>query len=397
MSEHREEKVKREEFVAASRYFLQLVRSELEGKTAEEKPTDVRWENVYALSRIHYMSGIVYRAVKRLQNQPQADLLEQWERSYLMNVYVDVEQSAAWEEIKELVAESGITVLPLKGLRLKSLYPESFMRVMSDLDIFCDEKDFPAFKKKLIAAGYDYHPKSAAHYHKVFLRGNVYLEIHTSLLPVTSPFREYYRNVWDKTQPSEEKNVRVFTREHEYLFLLIHALKHFSEQGSGARTIVDFALFSEKYAGELDRTIVDREIAAADAVGASADGEESLAEFESTVKEQIGLWFGQETVRTDDASLKILSDGVYGKKENQIEKSVAKGGKKKYILARLFPKLSFMRTEFPVLAKFPFLYPFCWLWRLIRVVLFRRKKLKDELRIMNECKKEPTKSGKETK
>lgn len=376
----------REEFIETSQYFLRLIRSVLKGEIAPEKPERVNWKDIFTLSEQHYMTGIAYRAVSSLNKKPEEELLRRWERSYLMNVRLDIEQDAAWEEIRELFADSEVRLVPLKGLCLKPLWPESFMRVMSDLDIYCDEDVFPAVRKKLETAGYELERHTKNFYHKVFSRGNIHLEIHTALLPDHSPFRKYYGQISEKTVPSESPCVRFLTKEHEYVFLLIHGLKHFSGAGGGVRTVADFALFLERYGAGLDRSLIDREIAAADEIGASAGSEESVAAFEEEMIRQVGLWFGENDVQTDETGLSILSNGVYGRRENLVRKGIARNGKTKYVVSRIFPPYKTMVSAYPVLKKCPILLPFCWVARMIRALLFRRNNIRNECRTIKNVK-----------
>lgn len=387
-------------FVTTSGYFIELVRyaldKERQTSPAPEKPAEVSWQNLFALSERHYLSAVVYAALKNCENKPDESLLEKWEHAYHVCVHVDIHQQFAWEELKTSFAEKDLRILPLKGLNMKLLYPETPLRLMSDLDILYEKERFKEVEKELLALGYEFDKKTAASNHQVFSRPPVTLEMHNALFSEVSPYRAYYERVWDRALPTEEKCVYRLSPEDEYVFMLLHARKHFVGCGCGVRSVADFWLFLNRYGETLDREKVAREIAEADrTANGSGEGNDglSLAEFEETVVREIGLWFESAEPVLDETGLRLVSDGVYGRQENVWGKNLRAEGKGKYLLRRLFPPLKTMRQNYPVLKKCPILLPFCWLHRGFRALFFRRDRVARELNYVKQAK--PTDPKKE--
>ena len=95
-------------------------------------------------------------------------------------------------------------------------------------------------------------------------------------------------------------------------------------------------------------------------------------------------------------SLQMLSyfteSGVHGTLENHVEKVLSEfqleennmglSGKLRYIRKRLFPDMDWYRKRAPFFAKFWVLIPFFLIYRVIRHLLFYRKWLRTELRIL---------------
>ena len=419
----------RETFFKTGEYFIRLVRFGASGGEGlpPEKPEEVSWRDILLLSEKHSLAALTYSALSRLEKKPDKETAEKWEHAYRVCVHADIQQEFAWEEIKERFSKEGIKLLPLKGILLKSLYPEPAFRSMGDLDILYEEKDFEKIKALMRESGYEYRTESAGSNHQIFFRPPVTtVELHRALLNDTSPFAEYYKDVWRRALPTAEPFVCRLSREDEYIFLLIHGHKHFSGAGSGVRTVLDFWLYLKRYGKELDRKYIAAELSRAQEivrqsalphaqeiarqsaspsvqeisrtaksenlrntdpetafnpfeeaapdmiVETAAETESPLEEFEKTLEREISLWFSAENPTLDETGVALLSDGVYGRIEKLWERKLQEKGKFKYFAERLFPPYKVMKQRFTLLEKLPFLLPFFWIWRLIRGAFCRR-------------------------
>ena len=68
------------------------------------------------------------------------------------------------------------------------------------------------------------------------------------------------------------------------------------------------------------------------------------------------------------------------------EKVDEHGGKGRYILSRLFPKVSIMKNTYPVLEKCPVLLPFYYLVRLFSRLRHRKKEIRSEVHQLKNSK-----------
>ena len=440
----------KETFFKTGEYFIRLVRFGASGGEGlpPEKPEEVSWRDILLLSEKHSLAALTYSALSRLEKKPDGETAEQWEHAYRVCVHADIQQEFAWEEIKERFSEQGIKFLPLKGILLKSLYPEPAFRSMGDLDILYEEKNFEKIKTLMRESGYEYRTESAGSNHQIFFRPPVTkVELHRALLNDTSPFAEYYKGVWRRALPTAEPFVCRLSREDEYIFLLIHGHKHFSGAGSGVRTVLDFWLYLKRYGKELDRKYIAAELSRAQEIArqsasphaqeiacqsaspsmqetsqtaksenlrntdpetafnpfeeaasdmiveTAAETEAPLEEFEKTLEREISLWFSAENPTLDETGVALLSDGVYGRIEKLWERKLQEKGKFKYFAERLFPPYKVMKQRFTLLEKLPFLLPFFWIWRLIRGAFCRRKAAAAEYRYIREKSRKEKKSG----
>lgn len=370
-----------------AKYFLLLVRYGAFGKERNlqfpKKPEGIKWKDMFILSERHSLSPLTYRALFSSKEYPESEVLEKWRHAYRLSVCTDVQQRFAWEEIKAYFSRKKIKLLPLKGICFKELYPGTELRTMGDLDILYEKEFFPIVKEGMEELGYTYRKESAGSNHQVFSRQPfLCVEMHSGLLPISSPFSSYYSEPWSNSKESEAPFLFRFSIEDEYLYMLMHAYKHFYNAGSGVRTVLDFRLFTEKYGSRLDRAYIEKEIRKANAA-ALKEGRrsESLENFEALLLKKTEEWFGKEEIEIDETTIKIISDGVYGKKENIWKQNLQTEGRR-YLWRRLFPPLQTMKTIFPKLEKLPFLLPLYWLKRIFRAFFKHRREIEGEYRFV---------------
>ncbi len=91
-------------------------------------------------------------------------------------------------------------------------------------------------------------------------------------------------------------------------------------------------------------------------------------EKESEIDIEIGKYIFNSGTYGNDKNNRLNS--LFSVKENNIEKS-----KMKSIFSLLFPSLEVMQIGYPILKKFPFLLPFFFVIRGLKIVLFRRNRL----------------------
>ena len=110
---------------------------------------------------------------------------------------------------------------------------------------------------------------------------------------------------------------------------------------------------------------------------------ESLERFEALLFEKSEEWFGNREIKIDEMTVKILADGVYGRRENVWKQNLEKDGRR-YLWRHLFPPFPDMKTNFPKLQKLPFLLPLYWCKRIFRALFKRRKEMEKEYRFVRE-------------
>ena len=275
--------------------------------------------------------------------------------------------------VKAELEAAGIWYMPLKGAVLQSFYPVSEMREFSDYDILIDAER--AADVKAVMEGLGFTTKSYNRScHDVYLKPPFFnFQMHISLFnkEYDGATYQYFRDVGNRlTGAGCEKH---FTPEDFYLYMLAHEYKHYSTGGTGLRSLLDTYVY-------LSRVTPDWAYVAAEAEKLG------LSDFEKANRSlALQLFGGGELTEADRAMLDyVLRSGAYGNWKHAVENQLAKmnHSRKKYFLSQLAPPYGQMLKRYPILRKMPFLYPACWLHRLVYGLLFYRKIILYQLRVV---------------
>lgn len=280
--------------------------------------------------------------------------------------------------------EAGVDYMPLKGCRVKLLYPQPELRAMGDMDILIRVEQYETIRPLLSDMGLCELVESD--HELIWVKDKLMVELHKRLLP--SYNRDYYRYFGDgwRLAHVESGTQYVMNNEDEFVYLFTHFAKHYRDGGIGLRHLADLWVYQNAYP-ELDMTHVRREL-----------GHLNLLAFFENVQKTIDAWLGQG--EWDEMSCFVMShvfdSGAYGTEEGHELSRVARvseGGmstkKARFLryIAVVFPPLKEMKVSYPVLQRAPVLLPVCWVRRGFNVLLFRRsavKRFADHIRMTDE-------------
>ena len=390
-----------EETLAAGLYLLELIRAALQESKAPEKPEDVVWEAVYDLAKRHSVEGLSAFGAETLEEKPPHGIWEKWQKKPLLGtlrgVHFDVERKRIFARMKE----AGFSYLPLKGVHIVNYYPKPGMRVMVDNDILfgyvepdegggyrlrgateAEQKSTieEASDKLLQLMTEDGYDGKLGMNHDAYVKKPFYrYEMHRRLFSQTNPFYDYYKNPWKRAiQDAQDPNCYHFSDEDEFIYVLVHAHKHFSNGGCGIRLFADLHVFQEKKGNTMDWDYVNREM--------KAMGIDGFANRMMSVAQAV---FGKapRALTQDEKELLLfmLTSGMYGTLNNSVWNSMenmATEGKKvsfrhriRYAWERAFPEEKWWEGYHPIAYKKKYLRPFVTLRRIIKGALRSRQRL----------------------
>ena len=300
----------------------------------------------------------------------------------------------------------GIRFMPLKGLIMKEIYPNGYLRTMSDLDILIDEENASDVRTVMEALGYTTVEFEREH-HDRYLKGKgIHVEIHRSLMDRDGNIKELHNgfdNVWDdKLVIADKCNKQMYRQipEEFYVFMISHAAKHFFFSGFGIRFVIDIGVYRKKFKDKLDYEYIKDRFR-----------QMKILKFAETVERLADVWLDENTdLQSEDIFnrkditkdsqrdlLKMEKDlfdtPVYGD-SSQLAVSMADNGRfesgsrktlvVRALLKRIFPKKKQMKIDYPVLNKYIFLLPVCWLIRICKWVFSGNKSLRREVTVIKE-------------
>ncbi len=277
-------------------------------------------------------------------------------------VLMDAEMSVIFSKMEEM----GIWHMPLKGTVLKVYYPKFGMREMSDHDILFDASHADDVKEIMLELGYVAGHFGTGVHDSYFKKPVCNFEMHRTLFGARhdQALQEYYRNIENRlVGDGYEKH---FTPEDFYIYMLAHEYKHYSNGGTGLRSVLDTYVFLSKVSLNMD--YVEAEIKKL-GIGDFEKKNRSLA---------MHLFEGGELTTAEREMLGyILSSGTYGTISHSVENSMKKNGwgKTGYMLHRFSVPLSRKNKSYdayagtyPLFYKYKVLLPLLPFYRTVRSI-----------------------------
>lgn len=298
---------------------------------------------------------------------------------------VDTRQQAEFTAVFDAFEADGIDYMPLKGMILKSLYPDTAMRAMGDADFLVKSSQAELASKKLKELGYKYSHEND--HESVWLKDIFVIDLHKALMSKkTKDFYIHFENVWGNAKCIDGKHRCEMRAEDFYLFTFTHFTKHYITSGIGLKHMTD--LWVLRSANELDSEYVGRELKKL-----------KLFEFHTNVVKTLEVWFGTAKASevTDFITTVIFESGEFGVREKskigallreENEEVSVKKIKRRKFLSVVFLPMSYMREKYKVLQKLPVLLPVMWVVRLFDVVFNKRKALKNFVQRQSDTSKE---------
>lgn len=240
--------------------FLSLVCLGI-GKHAEVIPNIADWSKIETIAIRHGLSAVLVDGVELLPNycRPPQRLLLQWIGVTLQGYEYYYEQYCkAISELAGFYNSHGFKMMILKGYACSLDWPKPEHRPCGDIDIwlFGQQKDADASLVKEKGVVID----NSHQHHTVFNWKGFTVENHFDFI---NTHRHYSHNGLEKLfkelgqddSYSIELNgqkVYIPSPNLHALFLIRHALNHFSSIGINLRQVLDWAFFVEKHTDEID-------------------------------------------------------------------------------------------------------------------------------------------------
>ena len=269
--------------------------------------------------------------------------------------------------------ENGIDYMPLKGCRMKALYPRPELRVMGDADILIRREQYDQIVP--IMQSLNFQEGLESDHELVWKSSNLYLELHKHLIPsYNEDLYGYFGTGWQRAA-RVSGGYHAMSPEDEWIFLFTHFAKHFRDGGIGCRHVVDLWVYRRANPA-LDEAYVRAQLE-----------QLQLLEFYDNIHRLIFAWFcgGETDEKTELISQLIFASGSFGQDEMRLlsrtVRDAHKGEKNRsgrlvYLWQTAFPDAQTLREKYTVLKKAPWMLPAVWVYRPFYKVLCEGKTLK---------------------
>lgn len=345
---------KRGDYVTIEQDFLiKIISDFINKKSTDNVPDNLDIKKLLDYGKNHEILAIIYYQTK----------LPEFRKAYLSTVYFNINRN---NMIMELVSKFNKPYFIVKGSSIAEYYPIPQLRSMGDVDLVVHSEDREEVHSILLNMGYKNTSKQQSREWQYY-KNNMEFELHDRLIyteVVNNGKQELFFNKFWYYVNNNSLDINF-----HFLFIISHLRKHFMNIGVGFRQFMDIAILA-RY-GELNwNWIVEKA------------KEIEIFDFMRTVLSFCNKWFKIEIPTGDlqiddtfyeEATQKILKDGVFGfnNKENDnsiavnIYRSNGKIGHMIYILQQIFPPYRTMIDvpRYKWLKGKPYLLPFFWIYR----------------------------------
>jgi hypothetical protein len=298
------------------------------------------------------------------------DIDSKWRRCNDITIARTMSMDYEREELYEFLKEQHLWYMPMKGIVLRELYPETMYREMSDSDILYDERGYQVVKQWFMERGYETE-YNAEHVHvdEYIKKPYFHFEMHKRFFSFEHrEWADYYLDINHFLIPVDEYERR-FSDEDFYVYMVLHAYKHYSDGGTGLRSLVDIYLYVTKK--ELDWEYVKGEL---EKLG--------IMQFEHDVRILCRKLFdgGDLDESQKEMFLYILSSGTYGTREHYLENQLQNQSKLKYMLKRVFPSREWVQNNVPFFKRYAWLIPCYYIYRIINRAVRHPEHIRNEVK-----------------
>ena len=346
-----------------------LVRSGLTNKKAD-LPEKFDIEGMYSVAKLHQIRVLMLCGTVVLGLDKENPEIKRLEKGSYNEVIANERQLKKYRQLLEMFENEKIDYMPLKGICLKEMYPQTEMRSMGDIDILIRPEQYEKIEKILHSMDFEFVADSD---HEYIWRtaDNVTLELHKRLIPsYNKDYCEYFGDGWSKAKKVGECKYKM-TAEDEYLYLFVHFAKHYRDGGIGIKHLADLWVYEKSVPLDIDYITAELE-------------KLGLLRFYKNIKEVLNVWFEEGTHNdiTEMISKVVIESGAYGQRERSIlasnvRKKAAniRPSRTKSFMIKLFLPYKNMCVKYPYLKKCPILLPIAHVIRITDAIINKPSKI----------------------
>lgn len=324
---------------------------------------DIDEEKLYHLAKINKLSNFLENWAQKYGKSEK--IKNEIERDYSTQIVKDTNQNIEIEKILKAFEENNIKTLVVKGVLMKDIYPQNYMRQMCDIDILVGPDDLKKATKIMKNMGYQKYYNYEKHL--IFTKAPlIVVELHRRLVLKKDVIGyEYFNNVWPLCiNYKNYQNIYQLDIDNAYIFCLLHLLIHFKFTGITVKDILDVYLYHETYKEVLNYDTLNKVFQ-----------DLGILDFAENMKQIAYKWFGTDKIEDFNEVENFILQGR--NLNNRVNYSIEKNnGKLNFFVQLLFPKMEIMQEKFPVLKRFPLLLPIMWITRIVKDVTSKETSLK---------------------
>lgn len=371
-----------EKFVNEYEYLIHLIKCAIHNRQPEEKPKTLSFEKVLEYGKIHEVANIAFVSVQKLKIKPKESIYKAWKTYYVFSIQRHANQMKARDRIVFALNEAGIRNVEMQGSVIKTLYPEPFWRMMSDIDFIINKENLE--KAEIIMKKLGYQTKKVSDFEiDAFGPNKIAVELHTDFFPPTSTYYNAIPNVFEKSVLTGNGLTYKADTTVFYLYNLLHCMKHYLQKGAGIRRVLDMYILHQNIT-HINFTYVNDVLL-----------QYNLKKDVEEIMELAMVWFGNATSKNDLSEImqRVYLSGNHGTVQMHLnneyrQKRIANKilFKCYKVITLLFPRKEIIYAGYPICQKYHFPIILGWLYR-GGYIVFHGEKRKNALKLLKEIRK----------
>ena len=354
-------------------YIIELLKCAITNTTPSTPDESLDWDVVFNYAKIHRIAPVLYFSIQKLPEDSKVKItnLKQYELAYKANLVDDANRENEISIIKKLLAANNVDYILLKGSVTKHFYPDTSMRMMSDVDILYRNADSKEIKNLLESN--DYTQTKSTPKDAMYLSSNQLVKVEMQQSLLDDGFTEWLKcldTVWDRCDKKDCEYT--MTPEDFYIYHIVHMAKHFINGGIGLRHILDTWVIKNHY-NDMDKEYVQKVLV-----------ELNLNAFDKQIDTLCTYWF-EDTIPANRENINLLSEyifanGAFGNIKQQSVNEAANGTK-----GKIFPSKEVMANYYgETITKYPITIPFYWVRLNIERLFKNLGKTKNKMKAMSD-------------
>ncbi len=237
-------------------YFLYVLRSFYQNTDCDQPEGDIDLKELYRLSVIHDVVGIVFTKLKDLDFFKKSQVYSAFRKAFLFSSGEGMMTGSGIKTLTEVLNSENIPHILFKGAVVRNTYPLAELRTMGDIDFYVNEKYTEKAMKTLTDNGFREDSSHAHPFVRVLSFASCEFEMHSSLASRNcdlnrSDFISFFKGCEEHCIPISG-STKTLEPTYHLVFLLYHLLRHFECKGCGVRMFLDFAFFTDFYREQID-------------------------------------------------------------------------------------------------------------------------------------------------
>lgn len=353
------------------------------------------WDEIYRLAAMHNVVPMVFEAALKCPGFSEYHKYNIYMMQTMSKVTAQSRRTAAFMKLYRAFQKENLHPLVTKGLICRQLYGTlSEHRSSGDEDILVRADEFDRIKDVLEKEGFEVDNERQLGLKLEEVQAisfsnhssGLTVEVHINLIGVENSFKRMlnncFRNSAEKYIETGIDDIIIRTMNHtdHFLFLVLHALKHFTGGGFGIRHVMDVMMYEEVYRDDIQWDTIEFMLGEVKAqqfysdmhiIGNQFLGFDLPLRFATNCPEELlkdmmcGSIFGNATEVQHSARAMTVA-AVWANDSSK------KASRIRLLLSTVFPPRRHMIKPYPELKNHPILLPAVWVKRWYRFIKYSK-------------------------